>query len=46
VKLSAFSDYAKTEDEAGYREFETIALFRAIGQSLARSEQNREQNRE
>jgi CubicO group peptidase (beta-lactamase class C family) len=38
VKLSAFSDYAKTEDEAGYREFETIALFRAIGASLADSE--------
>lgn len=34
VKLSAFSDYAKTEDEAGYREFETIALFRSIGASL------------
>ena len=38
VKLSAFSDYATTEDEAGYREFETIALFRAIGESLAGSE--------
>lgn len=37
VKLSAFSDYAKTEDEAGFREFETIALFRAIGQSFTGS---------
>tara|TARA_R110002072_G_scaffold46082_10_gene127993 strand:+ start:23212 stop:24423 length:1212 start_codon:yes stop_codon:yes gene_type:complete len=34
VKLSAFSDYATSEDEDGYREFETIALFRAIGESL------------
>jgi CubicO group peptidase (beta-lactamase class C family) len=34
VKLSAFSDYATTPDENGYREFETIALFRAIGDHL------------
>jgi CubicO group peptidase (beta-lactamase class C family) len=34
VKLSAFSDYATSEDEEGYREFETIAFFRAIGESL------------
>ncbi len=34
VKLSAFSDYAKTNDEAGFREFETIEFFRAIGRSL------------
>lgn len=30
VKLSAFGDYATVESEAGYREFETIAFFRAI----------------
>ncbi|MFN3235870.1 MAG: serine hydrolase domain-containing protein [Pseudomonadales bacterium] len=34
VKLSAFSDYATTPDENGYREFETIALFRGIGEHL------------
>ena len=34
VKLSAFSDYAKTNDEAGYREFETIEFFRAISRAL------------
>lgn len=34
VKLSAFSDYAQTPDEAGYREFETIEFFRAIGRAL------------
>jgi CubicO group peptidase (beta-lactamase class C family) len=34
VKLSAFSDYAMSDDEDSYREFETIALFRAIGDSL------------
>jgi len=34
VKLSAFSDYASSPDEDGYREFETIELFRAIGKSL------------
>ena len=35
VKLSAYSDYASTPDESGYRELETIAFFRAIGSSLA-----------
>jgi len=35
VKLSAFSDYAASPDEDGYREFESIALFRAIGSSLS-----------
>ena len=35
VKLSANSDYASTPDESGYRELETIAFFRTIGQSLA-----------
>ena len=34
VKISVFSDYAMTDDENGYREFETIAMFRAIGESL------------
>lgn len=34
VKLSAFSDYATIESEDGYREFESIALFRAIGESI------------
>ncbi len=34
VKLSAYSDYAALEGEEGYREFETIAFFRAIGESL------------
>lgn len=34
VKLSAFSDYATVESEEGYREAETIELFRAIGNAL------------
>jgi len=34
VKLSAFSDYATVETEEGYREFQTIELFRAIGNGL------------
>jgi CubicO group peptidase (beta-lactamase class C family) len=34
VKLSAFSDYATIETEDGYREFQTIELFRAIGNAL------------
>lgn len=34
VKLSAFSSYASSPDEDGYREFETIELFRAIGKDL------------
>jgi CubicO group peptidase (beta-lactamase class C family) len=34
VKLSAFSDYATVKTEEGYREQETIALFRAIGDAL------------
>ena len=34
VKLSAFSDYATVETEEGYRELETIELFRAIGNAL------------
>lgn len=34
VKLSAFSDYATMETEDGYREFQTIELFRAIGNAL------------
>ena len=34
VKLSAFSDYATIETEEGYREFQTIEFFRAIGNRL------------
>jgi CubicO group peptidase (beta-lactamase class C family) len=34
VKLSANSDYATSLDESAYREIETIALFRAIEESL------------
>ena len=34
VKLSAFSDYSTVETEEGYREFQTIELFRAIGNGL------------
>jgi CubicO group peptidase (beta-lactamase class C family) len=34
VKLSAYSDYATVEGEEGYRESETIELFRAIGNAL------------
>lgn len=34
VKLSAYSDYATIEGEEGYREFETIELFRAIADSV------------
>ncbi len=33
VKLSASSDYGATEDDSGYREFETIELFREIVRS-------------
>lgn len=34
VKLSAFSDYALTDEESSFRELETIDLFRAIGNQL------------
>lgn len=34
VKLSANSSYGMTNDETSYREFETIELFRKIGESL------------
>lgn len=34
VKLSANADYGRTNDESSYREFETIALMRAIGEQL------------
>ncbi|MFT5578420.1 MAG: CubicO group peptidase (beta-lactamase class C family) [Paraglaciecola psychrophila] len=36
VKLSAFSDYAQTDDPSSYREMETIEFFREIGQQLAK----------
>ena len=36
VKLSASHGYGSTNDETSYREFETIALFRAIGEAAAR----------
>lgn len=38
VKLSAYSDYASSDDETGYRELESIALFRAIGGLFALKE--------
>jgi len=34
VKLSANSDYGTSQDESAYREFETIAFFHAIEESL------------
>lgn len=34
VKLSASPGYGQTNDEASYREFETVSLFRAIGKAL------------
>lgn len=34
VKLSANSDYAATDEESSFREFETIEFFRAIGDQL------------
>jgi CubicO group peptidase (beta-lactamase class C family) len=34
VKLSANSEYGTTEDHSGDHEFDTIALFRAIGNAL------------
>ncbi len=34
VKLSASPNYGQTNDERSYREFETVSLFRAIGQAL------------
>ena len=34
VKLSANSDYAMTNEESSFREFETIEFFRAIGDLL------------
>lgn len=34
VKLSANSDYASTDEESSFREFETIEFFRAIGSQL------------
>jgi len=35
VKLSANSDYGTSDDESSYREFETIELFRAIGDAAS-----------
>ena len=35
VKLSANSAYGTTEDESSWREMETLALFRAIGETAA-----------
>ena len=34
VKLSAFCDYALTDEESSFRELETIDFFRAIGSKL------------
>lgn len=34
VKTSANSDYSVTDDEASYRELETIEIFHAIARSL------------
>lgn len=34
VKLSAYSDYATSDDISAYRELETFAFFRAIGEAL------------
>jgi CubicO group peptidase (beta-lactamase class C family) len=35
VKLSANPIYGQTNDERSYREFETVAMLRAIGRSVA-----------
>ncbi len=37
VKLSANSDYGTSDDESSYREFETVELFRAIGEAASAS---------
>ena len=34
IKKSANSDYAIIDDEASYRELETIEMFRAIARAL------------
>ncbi len=39
VKLSANSDYGTTDDETSWREMETLALFRAIGEAVETSQQ-------
>jgi CubicO group peptidase (beta-lactamase class C family) len=34
VKLSAFSDYAVSDDESSFREIETIEFFRELGRRI------------